>query len=462
MDTNAAQVKHLEQLQMPAINTFSVAQRKDKLKLLLKNLKLHQQEILEALYKDLGKTEAEALATEWIAVRLELKAFIQNIDKWTRPKTVKNGLYFWGSKAQQLLEPMGRVLIITPWNYPLQLPLLHLIAAVAAGNNVVLKPSEFATATNKVLRSVLESVFDQQQVAVVEGDASLVTALMATTFHQVHFTGSTQVGKIIMENAAPQLMRTTLELGGKSPLVIDSDASIDNAIHHLLVGKFINAGQTCIAPDYVLVAAEKKEAFIKQFSSVLAQKFVKDTASNFLTKIVTERHFDRLEHMLSEAIANGAVVHFESFKEKSTLAMGPVLLANVSSTSKLMQEEIFGPILPVLTYSSHEEAIQIINTHTKPLAMYLFSENNSVIDFYKKHTTSGALVVNTVLVHIMHPNLHFGGVNHSGLGKSTGLFGLKEFSNEKPFLKINRTFNPIRFMDIPMSNAIVSLLKKLF
>lgn len=434
-------------------------ERKVYFKNMAKWIREHELEIKNALHKDLRKHPTEAYITEIFPILNEIELFISNLSSWLRPKNVANNLVFTGASASLNLEPKGRCLILSPWNYPFQLPLLHLISCVAAGNTAILKPSEFTPHTNNILKKLIIACFQPQHVTLIEGDVAVSSYLLSLPFDHIHFTGSTKVGKIVMEAAAKNLASCTLELGGKSPFIIDDKYNLEKAIQKLILGKFINLGQTCIAPDYVLIPTNRKDEFIKLLKEKLIKSFGVNAQENEnLSRIINVSNHQRLVEMLKEARLAGAEVVFGGAYDVNDLFIEPTVITNIPNDCQLLQDEIFGPLLPIVTYDTVMDAVQFIKQRTKPLAIYLSSNQNKWIEYFNENTSSGALVINDVMVHIMHPNLPFGGVNHSGLGQSTGYFGLKDFSHQKPILKANPIISPTAAMGFPYKENIEKLL----
>lgn len=458
------QLKHniqdIWELQQNYVAPKTAADRKAKLKQLRTAILAHEQDIKEALYKDLHKCSTEAFIAEIYPLLSEIQLFQSNLNAWLRPKKVANNLVFTGSDAKLLLEPKGKCLIISPWNYPFQLSLLHLIACVAAGNTAIIKPSEFTPHASAVLKTIIEEVFEPGHVAVVEGDVDVSTFLLSLPFDHIHFTGSTKVGKVVMTAAAQHLSSCTLELGGKSPVVIDDKINLKYIAKKIVFGKFINLGQTCIAPDYVLVPTNRKDDFVQAMKEAMDNAFGEDVQQNKdLGRMVNIGHHQRVVDLLKQAREQAAIVVHGGEYDVSDLYIDPTLVVDVPLESDLMQEEIFGPLLPIVTFDKVADAIAIIKARPKPLAFYLFTHQAKWVDYFIENTSSGALVINEIMVHILHPNLPFGGVNHSGHGQSTGYFGLKDFSHEKPILKANSIVSPTKMMGFPYDEKLENWLK---
>ena len=432
---------------------LTVNERISYLASLEKAIERHRNAISNALHQDFRKSKIEAESTEIFPVLSEIRLFKKKLKQWTKEKSVSNNLVFFGSKASIQYEPKGNCLILSPWNYPFQLSIIHLIPCIAAGNTAILKPSEFSPHTTAVIKQIIAEVFDPQHVAVVEGEVEQTTYLLTKKFDHIHFTGSPKVGKIVMEAGAKHLSSVTLELGGKSPLIIDDTMPIETVVSKAMWGKLINNGQTCIAPDYILIQETRVDEFVKAFVQHCDQTFNHDPkASTDLARMINLRNFERVKGLIEEAITKGATCPYGNEYDASDLYIKPTLLTNLHPDSKILHEEIFGPVFPIVAYKNIEEAIQFINDREKPLALYVFSKNTQFIEKISTNTSSGALMANETLLHIMHPNLPFGGVNNSGIGASTGHNGFLDFSHSKPVLRVNQLLSPTKFINYPYTN----------
>ncbi len=418
------------------LKNSTAKERKAKLKKLVAAINEWRPKVEDAVYADLRKPKVETAYAEIYNSVSECKHAIENLDEWMAPKEVDTPLMFIGSSSKIVHEPKGMALLLTPWNYPFQMPVQHLVAAVAAGCSVIIKPSEFTPQTSAVVKAMLATVFAENEVAVIEGDHTISTELLKLKFDHIHFTGSPAVGKVVMHAAADHLTSVTLELGGKSPVIIDETANIDAAVKKITWGKLINCGQTCIAPDYVLVHDSKKDEFISKLIANIKKVFGDNPQkSEDISHIINNRHFNRIKGLLNDAVSQGAKIELGGQMDESDNYIAPTILSNVPFNSRVMQEEIFGPILPIIGYKNDSEVISLINGKEKPLALYIFSSKNSKQEFWLNNTTAGGTCINDNLVHISQPNLPFGGVNNSGIGKSFGYFGFKEFSNDRAVLK---------------------------
>jgi aldehyde dehydrogenase (NAD+) len=404
---------------------------------ILQNLKsiieANESEIYQALNTDLRKPMFESAVFEVLFTYSEIDFAIHNLKKWMRPKYIRANLLNSLTRNRIIYQPKGTCLIISPWNYPFQLLISPLVSALAAGNCCILKPSELAPATSRLLSKILSKGFPPETISVFEGDSSVAQKLLLLPFDHIFFTGSCAVGKVVMEAASKNLTSLTLELGGKSPAIVDKDANLKAAAKRICWGKWANAGQTCIAPDFVFVHESQKDAFIGFILESIQESFYKDNKlnTNDYAKMVSKKHFDRQINLLEDAISKGLKLEFGGKSVTEELTIEPTVVSSVNSASKILQEEIFGPLLPVLTYTDLGDVIRWINERDKPLALYLFSNNSKNIQTLLSQTSSGGVCVNDVLIHISNPNLPFGGVQASGTGSSHGFHGFKTFSHER-------------------------------
>lgn len=420
--------------------TRPLAFRKEQLKKLKAALNRYEKQVYEALYADLKKSPEECWVTENGFLISELNNAIKHLENWMQPKTAATNLVNLPSKSYIQPEPLGVVLIIGPWNYPLQLLLTPLAGAIAAGNCVVLKSSEFAPATSDVMKKMIQESFDENYILFTEGNGATVVPEMMNNFafDHVFYTGSTAVGKIIYKMAAEKLVPVTLELGGKSPCVVESDANISVAARRIAIAKFSNAGQMCVAPDYVLVHDSVKEKFIDAIKKVIVQFFGNDPKhSDNYGKIINEKQFNRLLHYFKD----GKLVHGGSH-DRSNLFIEPSILTDVAADSPVMQEEIFGPILPVLSFRSTEEAQAIINRNKNPLAFYVFTADSSKEKEWINAVPFGGGCINNASWHLTNHNLPFGGRGFSGTGQYHGQYSFDTFSHYKSIMKTPTWFDP--------------------
>ncbi len=440
------QSQHLEN-----VRKLSIKKRIQLLKKLRNQISAESVAIKEALFLDLRKNETESEATEIFPLLEEIDLHIANLEDWAEEKSVPNNSLFLGSKAKIIYEPKGKVLIISPWNYPFYLPLLHLVSSVSARNVSIVKPSEFTPNVNKVLQQIISDVFVEEHVTIINGSANETTYLIHKKFDHIHFTGSPKVGKLIMAEASKFLTSCTLELGGKSPFIIDDKSNLNFVIDKLLIGKLTNLGQTCIAPDYVLILENRKIEFINLLKKKLNEKLSKINPEKDLVKIINQHNYSRLNNLIKQSIEKGSTIEFRKDSNENELYFSSTIISNLAENDDLLTEEIFGPIIPIVTFDSKENMAEFINFREKPLALYLMSNQKKWIRFFEENTSSGSLVINDVMIQILHPNLPFGGVNNSGIGKSTGQFGFEDFSHQKAVLRTNKFLSGTNFMRIPYS-----------
>ncbi|MBP1930856.1 aldehyde dehydrogenase [Ammoniphilus resinae] len=405
-------------------------------------IRSHEKELTAALKKDLNKSEFESYMTEIGSLLEEIRFMRKHIKKWAKPRKVKSTIFLIGSKSYIYPEPYGVALIISPWNYPFQLSIAPLIGAIAAGNCAVLKPSEFTPETSQLLAELIAKTFPEEYITVVQGEGETSQALLEEKWDYLFFTGSVSVGKKIMEAAAKHLTPVTLELGGKSPCIIHHDANLKLAAKRIAWGKFLNAGQTCVAPDYLYVHHTVMDKFLHLLTEAIKELYTDHVLeSGTFTKIVSERHFQRLVKFLADGI-----VAYGGKHDRQSLIVEPTILNNVTWEDSVMQEEIFGPILPVLTYDHDHLVIEEINKHPKPLALYIFSENQAFQDTIIQQVSFGGGCINDTIFHLSSPYLPFGGVGESGMGAYHGKGSFDVFSHVKSILKQTTAFDlPFRY-----------------
>ncbi|MBD2203894.1 aldehyde dehydrogenase [Calothrix sp. FACHB-1219] len=416
--------------------TKNIAFRIEQLKVLKRAVIENEQAIIQALKADLNKPEFETYATE-ILVYKEIDYAIKHIKDWTKPQKAAVPLEFLQYSAKVYPEPLGVVLIIGPWNYPFNLMIAPLVGAIAAGNCTILKPSELAPHTSSLLAGIIAKYFAPEYIALVEGGVETSQNLLAEKFDYIFFTGGTNVGRIVMEAAAKHLTPVTLELGGKSPCIVDTEINLEHTLKRIIWGKFINAGQTCIAPDYILVDKKLKTNLVEGLKKTI-KEFYGDNpeTSPDYARIISAKHFDRLVNLLKKA---EVLIGGETNPEK--LYIAPTLLENVSLDDAIMQEEIFGPILPIIEYDDIKEAIALINSRPKPLALYLFSQNKNLQQRILQETTSGGVCLNDTIMQYGVSSLPFGGVGDSGIGSYHGKAGFDTFSHRKSVLQNSFLFD---------------------
>ncbi|WP_182005216.1 aldehyde dehydrogenase [Priestia aryabhattai] len=411
--------------------TKEVAFRIETLKKLRELVVRHEDDILKAVKADLNKPEMEAKRAEVGLVLSEIDFAVENLAEWAAPKEVETPSTHAGAKSYIYQDPYGLALVIAPWNYPFQLAVSPLVGAIAAGNCVVLKPSELTPHTSSLLAKMFNENFPEEYLTVVEGEVETSTALLKENFDYIFFTGSTMVGKIVAEAAAKHLTPVTLELGGKSPTIVHEDANIEEAAKRIARGKFANAGQTCVAPDYILVQRNVKDELLANLKQVVTNTYGEDVSQNLdFPHVVSEKHFDRLNSFLT----NGDIV-FGGKTDRSRLFIEPTVLDNISWEDNVMQDEIFGPILPVIVYDEISEIIEAIVKRPKPLALYLFSEDEAVQDHILNSVSFGGGSINDTINHMTSHYLPFGGVGDSGMGAYHGKASFDTFSHAKSILK---------------------------
>lgn len=420
--------------------TLSYDFRKEQLIRLRTSILKYEQEIYTALHTDLKKSPEETWVTEIGMVITELRVAIKKLRQWMKPKRVATNLLNLPSRSRIMSEPLGVVLIIAPWNYPFQLLINPLIGAIAAGNCIVLKPSEFAPATDALMKKIIEETFPKEYISYVQGDGATVIPEMLNnfTFNHIFYTGSTAVGRLIYKMAAEKLTPVTLELGGKSPCVVESDANIKVAARRIAVTKFSNAGQMCVAPDYLLVHESVKEKFIKSIKESLEKFFTDEPEESYnYGRVINEKQFDRLYNYLKQ----GEIIH-GGRSDKAKLFIEPTLLTDVPLDAAVMQEEIFGPILPVFTFNNMEDALKIIRKHPDPLSFYIYTASSAKENEWLKAVPAGGSCVNNSSWHLTNHHLPFGGRGFSGIGNYHGHFSFDTFSHKKAVMKTPTWFDP--------------------
>ena len=403
-----------------------------------KLLEDNSEQLLAALASDLGKPAAEGWVTDIGFTIGEIKLLQKNLRKWTRPERVSTPIVALPGSSHRVAEPLGVVAIISPWNYPIQLLLSPAAGAIAAGNSVVLKPSEIAPHTSTVITELIHRYLDPDAVQVIEGGVAETTELLAQKFDHIFYTGNGRIGRVVMEAAAKHLTPVTLELGGKSPTIVDATANLRVAARRIAWGKFLNAGQTCIAPDYLLVDKKVASAFVGELRVAIKEFYGDDPKqSGDYARIVNGHHFNRLASMLE---SGSAVIGGET--DANTKYIAPTVLSDVNISAPVMQDEIFGPILPMVEIDNVAEAIAFINSKPHPLALYVFSEDDRAIDAVIERTMAGGVTVNGTILHISNPNLPFGGVGESGMGAYHGKSSIDIFQHRKPVLRKSTKVDP--------------------
>lgn len=453
------QLLHIQREFFKSQQTKSIRFRKEYLKKLKIEIENNEDLICDAVYADFKKPRFETILSETQFVLAELKTAINKIDKWSAPKRVSSAWANWPSSDYIYKEPYGTVLIIAPWNYPFQLVFAPLIGAIAAGNTAVVKPSEHTPHTSKIILKIIETVFPKEYVTVVEGDSSISQQLLAEHWDYIFFTGSTRVGQIVYESAAKHLTPVTLELGGKNPTIVDETANIKVAADRIAWGKFLNAGQTCIATDYIIAHHSIKEELINQLKKSIT-RFYGDAieTSKDYSRTVNKGHYDGLKKMLQ-----GEEILFGGANNDTDNYLAPTLVNEPKADSELMKGEIFGPILPILSYTSDDDIDHLVTNYGKPLATYIFSENKNFQDKIIAKYSFGGGAINDTVLHIANKKLPFGGVGASGIGAYHGKTSFDIFSHAKAVLKKGTWLDiPLRYPPYKLSLKYAKKLKNLF
>jgi aldehyde dehydrogenase (NAD+) len=437
----------------PKIKNTTSKERIIKLRKLKKNIFLYRDKIKKALFKDFKKSSSDVDLTEIFPVTSEIKHNIRHLSKWMKDEIVPTPLTLLGSKSYIKYEPKGIILIMTPWNFPINLTFVSIINAISAGNSIIIKPSEISKNTSIVIKKIVANTFDKNEIKVILGGPKTAQKLLKLKFNHILFIGSPSIGKIVMQEAAKNLASVTLELGGKSPTIIDEKCNINKAAKRIAWSKFLNNGQVCIAPDYLFVHNKIKEKFIKQLILSIKDLYSNDPIkSDDYCRIVNKKHFNRLINLLEDAKQLGSnIIYGGNINEKENF-IEPTLLDNISEKSKMYKEEIFGPLFPIFNFNKIEEVIKFINKNEKPLALYIFSKNNNNIKTIINNTSSGGVCINHSTLHYSNNNLPFGGINNSGTGRCHGIYGFHELSNKKSILKQVLPSSPTDFLFPPYNN----------
>ena len=411
--------------------TFDIAFRKQALKSLRDSILRHEQELLEAIQADLGKSSTEAYMCEVGLTLSTIRYTLKHINQWARTRRMPTPLTNFHSRSMIVQEPYGVVLVMSPWNYPVLLSLEPLIGAIAAGNTVVLKPSAYSANTSNIIAQVLEETFDSAYVSVIKGGREANQSLLEEKFDYIFFTGGVNVGKLVMQKASAHLTPITLELGGKSPCIVERSADLQIATRRIVFGKFLNCGQTCIAPDYILVEKTIHDEFVKHLIKELTLMYGEDILTNpNYGKIINRKHYDRLLGLITQQ-----KIVFGGKHDEETLRIEPTILDHVTSDDAVMQEEIFGPLLPILSVSDMDEAYHFVQSRPHPLALYLFTNNAGVEKRFLTQVPFGGGCINDTIIHIATKNLPFGGIGNSGMGRYHGKYTFDTFSHEKSVVK---------------------------
>lgn len=410
---------------------MELVKRKEKLRDLKRVIKKYEDEILEALKKDLNKSFFEGYETEVGIVLEEINYTLKHLNKWAKAKRVKTPIFHFPATSYIYQEAYGKVLIMSPWNYPFQLTIAPLVGAIAAGNRAVVKPSEYSNNTAEIIEKILKEVFSQDEVKVVKGGRAVNQELLKQKYDYIFFTGSPAVGKIVMESAAKHLTPVTLELGGKSPCIVDNSANVKLAAKRIVWGKFLNAGQTCVAPDYLLVHQDIKEKLVKEMIGYIKEFYGNSPIDNpDYPKIINKKHFDRINGLIrNKKIITGGNCNEQAMK------IAPTILDHITWQSPIMQEEIFGPVLPIMEFEDLNQVVEMMGNHPKPLALYFFTTSKENEKKILSNISFGGGCINDTIIHLSNSNLPFGGVGNSGMGQYHGKASFDTFSHPKSIIK---------------------------
>lgn len=459
-ETKSEQVKNIlkeHQAFFYSNQTKDVNFRLEQLQKLKDGVRTYETKITEALRQDLGKHAFESYTTEIGYVLNSITHTMKYLKKWASPKKVKTPFALFPAKSMIRYEPYGTVLIIGPFNYPFQLLIEPLIGAIAAGNCVVLKPSELVPTVSQVTAEMIATTFDPSFIRAIQGGVETNTALIHAAFDYIFFTGSVPVGKIVMEAAAKNLVPVTLELGGKSPAIVDQSANLSVAAERIIWGKLVNAGQTCVAPDYLLVHEQIKKRMIEQLIRTIEHFYGSNVEeSQDYGRIVNNKHFNRLKELLDREVEQ---VIYGGETNAETRFIGPTLL-EATWTSPSMEEEIFGPLLPILTYQNLDDVIQEVNKHPKPLALYIFTADKAVEEKVLMNIPSGGVSINHTMTHLANPELPFGGIGSSGIGSYHGQYSFKTFSHQRSVLKSSTKLH-MPFLFPPYKNKMLNMVRRI-
>ena len=448
------------------VNNSSARTRIKKLKKLKEIILKNRVKIKEALKKDFKKNPSEVDLTEIFPIVSEINFTVNNLRKWMKDEYVRTPLTLLGSKSFIRYEAKGVVLIITPWNFPINLSFISLINALSAGNSILIKPSEITSETSYVIKDIIEETFDEKEVSVVLGGVDLAKEILKLKFNHILFIGSPTIGSEVMKSASVHLSSVTLELGGKSPTIIDKNCDLKKAAKRVVWAKLINNGQVCIAPDYVLIHEDIKNKFVKYVINSIKKLYGDNTYnSQSYCRIVNNNHFKRLKNLIDDSLKNNSKILYGGNTDSNENYIEPTLIENIDKDSKIFNEEIFGPILPIFTFKKIDEAITFINKKNKPLALYIFSSDNKNINKVLEETSSGGVCINHNTLHYSNYNLPFGGIGNSGFGRCHGEFGFKELSNKKSIFKQFLPFSPTDILMPPYNSfkqKIINLIIKYF
>ena len=441
-------------------NIRTIEFRKNQIRKIVSWIKKNENKIKKSITHDLKKPEVEIDITEIWACTKEANYILKNLNKWTKVKKISKTIPLITTTSYIATEPKGIVLIIAPWNYPFQLSIMPLLAAIAAGNSVFLNPSEKTPATSKLINEMINELFSPSDVAVFEGDEKIVSLLLNEKFDHIFFTGGTKIGQIIMKKASKNLTPVTLELGGKCPAIIDKSANLKTSIDKIISTKFMNAGQTCIATDFILIEECVKKECIKLIKKIISERYGNPKLIKQNTdygRIINKDHTKRLDLLIKKSLEHGSTIHQGNEISINDLYISPTII-ETNFDDEIMKEEIFGPILPIITYKNFDSMIEKLNQMEYPLASYIFSKNKHHINTFIRKTKSGGVCINDASIHFLHHKLPFGGLGNSGIGSYHGKFGFLELSNSRPVIK-NIDNSPIKFLYPPYNTKIKKLVK---
>jgi aldehyde dehydrogenase (NAD+) len=428
-------------------------ERKQKLKKVKKWIKVNESQIIKALYDDFKKSPEEVRLADIKPIISEINDALKHLRDWAAPQRVKSPLYLLGSKSHIILQPKGLNLIIAPWNFPFNLTIAPMVSAIAAGNCAVLKPSELTPNCEQLIVRMIAELFPPEEITVITGGVEETTQLLELKWNHIFFTGSPQVGKIVMKAASNHLTPVTLELGGKNPVIVDATANLKDTAQKLIWGKLLNNGQSCVSPNYVLVHTKIKAKLIvelkKEFAKMYGQTKEEVESNNALTRLVNKHHFKRITSLIDNSIKQGANVVIGNEANPDDNYLSPTILDNITTNSAIFKDEIFGPVLPILEFQSMDEAISIINKEEAPLALYIFSSSRKNTKNIINNTSAGTTAINETTIQFIHGKLPFGGNGHSGIGRSHGKFSFNAFSNERAILKQRKRFTSIKLIYPP-------------
>lgn len=466
MNTSISSLFADQQAALPRLRAENTRQRLKRIQSIRRYLmdRTHEKRLSKAMWGDLRKPETEVVATEIGPLLMAIRHIRGHLATWMRDQPRPSPLSMVGMRSRIQYEPKGNCLVLSPWNYPLQLSLMATVHAIAAGNAVIIKPSELSPHTSAFVEQMIQKLFDPSECAVVTGGGPVAEELLEQPFDHIFFTGSPQVGKLVMAAAARHLSSVTLELGGKSPVVIDGTRRIRKTATQLAWAKALNAGQTCIAPDYAVLPKSEVKGLVAGFAKATERFYNREgegiAASQDYGRIVSDKHFQRLEHLVEDALTKGAKLAFGGERDAEERFFAPTLLTEVNESMDILQEEIFGPILPLVTFDQLEEVPEILRCRPKPLAFYIQSNSRKNTRYLLDHSSAGGTVINDFMVSSLNPHLPFGGVNHSGIGKSNGRQGFIEFSNERGI--VTRNWGNFAFLYPPFKPGWNRWLKQVF